>query len=142
MYKRITASILTAISLITMFPRTTLAERAVNYRYHKKFYPDTCIIKLQGEKYGCDYTVIGAFDDASANFKLCSELSCLILILSPTQLANIADEEDFSVRQIAWQKGNRIAATLDVSMKCGFRRQAMVCAGELDSGNEITIYVE
>lgn len=142
MLKRMVASLLTSVGLLSLNANATLATPAENFAAHETFYPSTCTIAIDGEKYGCDYTVMGAFSDASANLKLCSRRYCLILMLTPTQLANVADGENFSVRQIAWQKGSTVSEGLDVSMQCGFRLDAMGCVGEFDDGSAIAIYVE
>jgi hypothetical protein len=142
MLKRMVASLLTSVGLLSLNANPTLAKAADYFAAHKTFYPSTCTIGFQGEEYTCDYTVVGAFNDATANLKLCSTSYCFILILSPTQLAQVADGKDFYVRQIAMQKGNRIVTQGNVSMHCGFRSQAMGCLGELTNGSKIAIYVE
>lgn len=142
MLKRMVASLLTSVGLLSLNANPTLARPAVNYKYHQTVYPSTCTIAFNGEKYTCDYTVVGAFNNASANLKLCSRRYCFILILSPTQLANLADGEGFYVRQIAMQSGSRIVDQWNVSMQCGFRSQAMGCLGEFENGSAIAIYVE
>ncbi len=86
--------------------------------------------------------MIGGFNDASANIKLCSSRDCLILMLNPTQLVNAADGEYFSVRQMAWQRGNYITREWDVSLTCALNLQGMGCAGELENGSAIAIYLK
>lgn len=142
MLKKMVASVLTSVGLLSLNASPTLAKPAVNYAAHETFYPSTCTIAIEGEKYTCDYTVMGAFNDASANLKLCSKRYCLILMLNSTQLANVADGENFYVRQMAWQRGNSIRDQWDVSMQCGFKSDAMGCIGELENGSAIAIYVE
>lgn len=142
MLKKIVASLLTSVGLLSLNANPTLAKPAVNFAARETIYPSTCTIAIEGEKYTCDYTVMGAFNDASANIKLCSRRYCLILILSPTQLANLADGEDFHVRQIAWQRGHSIGDYLNVSMRCGFQSDAMGCIGEFENGSAIAIYME
>ncbi|MEH1931673.1 hypothetical protein [Nostoc sp.] len=142
MLKKIVASLLTSVGLLSLNANPTLAIPAVNFAARETIYPSTCTIAIEGEKYTCDYTVMGAFNDASANIKLCSTRYCLILILSPTQLANLADGEDFHVRQITWQRGNSIGDYLNVSMRCGFKSDAMGCIGEFENGSAIAIYME
>jgi len=142
MLKRIVASLLTSFGLLSLNANATLARPAESFRYHQTFYPSTCTIAFDGQIYGCNYTVMGAFSNASANIKLCSTDYCLILLLNATELANVADGEDFSVRQIAWQRGNSITNQWDVSMQCGFKSDGMGCVGEFDNGSAIAIYVE
>ncbi|MDZ8091573.1 MAG: hypothetical protein RMZ42_06495 [Nostoc sp. DedQUE05] len=142
MLKRMVASLLASVGLLSLNAPATLAKPAVNFAAHETFYPSSCTIAIKGEKYGCDYTVMGAFSDASANLKLCSKRYCLILMLSPTQVANVADGEDFYVRQMAWQRGSTVSEQWDVSMQCGFKSDAMGCIGELENGSAIAIYVE
>lgn len=142
MFKRMVVSLLTSVGLLSLNASPTLAKPANNFRYHQTFYPSTCSIAIDGEKYGCDYTVMGAFSDASANLKLCSTRYCLILMLTPSQLANLGDGEDFYVSQIAWQRGNRVSDQWDVSMQCGFKSDAIGCMGEFENGSAIAIYLE
>jgi hypothetical protein len=142
MLKKISASLLTFVGLLTLNPNPSLAENTVNFTNHQTLYPSTCAVVIEGERYECNYAVMGAFDDASANIKLCSDDACIILMLSPYQLANIANAEDFRVRQIALQKGNSIIAQWDVSMRCGSNATGMGCVGESDDGGEIAVYME
>ncbi len=142
MLKKITASVLTSVGLLTLNANPSLAENTVNFTNHQTLYPSTCAVVIEGEKYECDYAVMGAFDDASANIKLCSEDACIILMLSPYQLTNIANGEEFRVRQIALQKGNSIIAQWDVSMRCDSNATGMGCVGESDNGGEIAVYME
>jgi hypothetical protein len=142
MLKKIVASLLTSVGLLSLNANPTLAKPAVNFAARETIYPSTCTIAIEGKKYTCDYTVMGAFNDGSANIKLCSRRYCFILILSPTQLANLADGEYFHVRQIAWQRGNSISDYLNVSMRCGFKSDAMRCRGEFENGSAIAIYIE
>ncbi|MBE9213132.1 hypothetical protein IQ247_10680 [Plectonema cf. radiosum LEGE 06105] len=142
MLKKITASVLTSIGLLTLNASPSLAKNTVNFTNHQTLYPSTCGVVIEAEKYTCDYAVMGAFDDASANIKLCSDDACIILMLSPYQLGNIANEEDFRVRQIALQKGSSIIAQWNVSMYCGFNATGMGCIGESDDGGEIAVYME
>ncbi|NMG06692.1 hypothetical protein [Brasilonema sp. UFV-L1] len=142
MLKRMVASVLTSVGLLSLNANPTLARPADYFAAHKTYYPSTCTIAFNGEKYTCDYTVVGAFNNATANLKLCSRRYCFILILSPTQLANVADGEGFYVRKIALQRGSRIINQWNVSMQCGFRSQAMGCLGEFRNGSAIAIYVD
>ncbi|NJO62093.1 MAG: hypothetical protein HC836_28835 [Richelia sp. RM2_1_2] len=142
MLKKITASLLTSVGLLTLNANPSLAERTIGFTAHQTLYPSTCAVLIEGERYECDYAVMGAFDDASANIKLCSEDACIILMLSPYQLVNIASGEEFRVRQIALQKGNSIIAQWNVSMYCGFNATGMGCIGESDDGGEIAVYME
>jgi hypothetical protein len=142
MLKRMVTSLITSVGILSINASPTLARPANNFKYHQTFYPSTCTIAIEGKKYGCDYTVMGAFSDASANLKLCSTRDCLILMLTPGQLANLGDGEDFYVSQIAWQRGNRVSDQWDVSMQCGFKSDAIECIGEFDNGSGIAIYVE
>ena len=142
MLKRMVASVLTSVGLLSLNANATLARPAVNFAANQTFYPSNCTIAIEGEKYTCDYTVMGTFNDASANLKLCSTAYCLILVLSPTQVANVADGENFYVRQMAWQRGNTVSDQWDVSMQCGFKSDAMGCIGELENGNKVAIYIE
>lgn len=142
MLKKITASVLTSVGLLTLNANPTLAENTVNFTNHQTLYPSTCAVVIEGERYECDYAVMGAFDDASANIKLCSEDACIILMLSPYQLANIASGEEFRVRQIALQEGNSVIARWNTSMRCDFTATGMGCVGESESGGEIAVYME
>lgn len=143
MLKNIVASLVTSVGLLSLNVSPTLARPAQSFRYHKTFYPTSCNILVNGEKYTCDYAVMGAFNDATANIKLCSTSYCFILILSPTQLANVADGQDFYVRQIAIQKGSRILDQWGASLRCGFSSSNGIgCLGSLENNSQIAIYVE
>ncbi len=142
MLKKIVSSLVTSVGLLSLNANATLAAPADNFLYHKTLYPSSCNIVIDGEKYTCDYTVLGAFSDASANFKLCSTRYCLILMLTPTQLTNIAEGENFSVRKVTWQRGNTVGEELNVSMECGFKSDEMGCIGLFDNGSAIAIYIE
>ncbi len=142
MLKKIVASLLTSVGLLSFNLNSALAERAVNFKYYRTVYPSTCKMAFEGEVYGCNSAVIGGFNDASANIKLCSSRDCLILMLNPTQLVNAADGEYFSVRQMAWQRGNYITREWDVSLSCALNLQGMGCVGELENGSAIAIYLK
>ncbi|BAY42118.1 hypothetical protein NIES2111_65140 (plasmid) [Nostoc sp. NIES-2111] len=142
MLKNMVASVLAAAGLLSLNSSPTLARPSVDFRYHQTYYPSTCTIGINGEKFTCDYTVLGAFNNGSANIKLCSRRYCLILILTRTQLINVADGEDFSVRRIALQRGNTITDEWKGYMECGFNSQAMGCVGKLTNGSNVAIYVE
>gem|GEM_PF-1865223 len=143
MLKQLVASVLTSVGLLSLNISPTLAKPADDFRYHKTFYPTNCNIAINGEKYTCDYGVMGAFSNATANLKLCSTRYCFILVLSSAQLANVADGEDFYVRQVAFQRGSAIVDQWDASLRCGFSRSDGIgCLGELENGTEIVIYVE
>lgn len=142
MLKKIAASLLTSIGLFSFNVNSALAERAVNFRYHRTLYPSTCNIAFGGEVYGCTSAVIGSFNDASANIKLCTSQDCLILILTPTQLVNAADGNYFYVRQMAWQRGNYITRDWDVSLTCSLNPEGLGCVGDLENGSAIAIYLK
>ncbi|MEH1769846.1 hypothetical protein [Nostoc sp.] len=141
MFKRMITSLVTSVGLFSLNAHPVLAERAVDFIYSKTLYPSTCNIVIAGETYRCTSTVMGAFDNASANIKLCSSRYCLILILSYPQLVNASDGENFYVRQLAWQKGRYITDQWDVSLTCGLR-SGMGCIGKSEDGSPIAIYVE
>ncbi|WP_414575967.1 hypothetical protein [Anabaena sp. CCY 9402-a] len=142
MLKKMVASLLTSVGILSLNANSALAERPVDFRYYKTLYPSSCNIAIAGERYRCDYTVVGAFNDASANIKLCSTRDCLILILTPTQLANVADGNYFYIRQMAWQTGNSITRQWNVSLTCSSSADSMGCIGEVENGSAIAIYVE
>lgn len=142
MLKKMVASLLTTVGIFSLNTNFVLAERAINYKYYRTLYPGTCNIAFGGDVYGCTSAVIGGFNDASANIKLCTLQDCLILILSPTQLINAADGESFYVRKMAWQRGNYITRQWDVSLTCGLSIQGMGCLGELVDGSAIAIYLK
>ncbi len=70
---------LTSVGLLTLNANPSLAENTVNFTNHQTLYPSTCAVVIEGERHECDYAVMGAFDDASTNIKLCSEDACMIL---------------------------------------------------------------
>ncbi|MDJ0736011.1 MAG: hypothetical protein QNJ47_18435 [Nostocaceae cyanobacterium] len=142
MLKKIVASLLTSVGLFSFNPNTALAERAVVYDLHKTFYPSTCSVFIGGEEYTCNYMVIGGFNDASGNIKLCSNSYCLIMMLNRSQLVSVANGRDFYVRKMSWQRGYSIDYEWNTSMKCGFRGNKMGCLGELANGNSIGIYID
>jgi hypothetical protein len=142
MLKRVVASLVTSVGLLGMNASAALARPAIGFRHHETFYPSTCDIGINGQTFTCEYAVIGAFNNGSANFKLCSSRDCLILILTRAQLANLANGRNFSVRQIAWQSGNRITRQWNASMECGSRSQAVGCTGRLTNGSRVAIYLE
>ncbi|WP_236142599.1 hypothetical protein [Nostoc sp. CMAA1605] len=143
MLKKLAASVLTSVGLLSLNASPTLARPAQDFRYHRSFNTTNCNIAINGERYTCDYGVMGAFSNASANLKLCSTRYCFILILSRAQLANVADGQDFYVNQVAFQQGNSIIDEWDASIRCGFSRSDGIgCLGELENGTRIAIYVE
>lgn len=141
MLKKIAASLLTSVGLFSFNTSAALAERAVNYDLYKTFYPSNCSLAVAGEKYNCNYMVIGGFYDASANIKLCSSQYCLILKLTPGQLRRVANGRDFYVSQMSWQRGNYIDYSWKTSVQCAFRSDEMGCMGKLANGRSIAIYV-
>lgn len=141
MMKRIIASLLTSIGLLSLNAQTTLAERAIYYRYYRTFYPSVCKIAIADDKLTCNYVVIGAFDNRSVNMKLCSGRYCFILILPFSQLENVANYRDFYVDSVALQKGDFIIRRSDTSMRCGYTSNAIQCLGELENGDDVAIYV-
>lgn len=141
MLKKIAASLLTSVGLLSFNTSAALAERAVNYDLYKTFYPSNCSLAVAGEKYSCNYMVIGGYYDASANIKLCSSQYCLILKLTPGELRRVADGKDFYVSQMSWQRGNYIDNQWNTSMQCAFRSNEMGCVGKLPNGSPIAIYL-
>ncbi|MBD2777467.1 hypothetical protein [Iningainema tapete] len=143
MLKKMVATVLASVGLLSLNANPTLAERAVNYSTYRKVYPSTCSIAIEGKRSTCDYVVFGAFNDATANIKLCSSSDCFVLMLTPSQLSRISNGQNFSVYNLAWQRGSSIVRRWDTSMQCGFSRtDGIGCVGELDNGNAITVYTE
>jgi hypothetical protein len=97
---------------------------------------------IGAKKFTCNYAVMGAFNDATANIKLCSDDVCVILIVSPSQLSNIANARNFRVRQIAVQEGSSIIGRWNTSMGCGFNATGMGCVGRSSNGVEIAVYMK
>jgi len=142
MFKKIIASALTSVSLLTLSANTTLAQPPQRFIYRKTLYPSNCSVFIKGNKFTCNYVVMGAFSNASANIKLCSVDNCLILVLSAHQLMSGAKGRDFYIRRMAWQKSNSIDYSWRTSMQCGIRSNEMSCMGRLANGNSISIYVD
>lgn len=142
MLKRVAASLVASVGLLGLNATATLAQPAIGFKHHETFYPSTCNIGINGKTFTCEYAVIGAFNNGTANFKLCDGNQCLILILTRAQLANLANGRNFAVNQIAWQSGNRITQQWNSSMQCGTRSQAVGCAGRLTNGSRVAVYVE
>lgn len=142
MLKKLVASVLASAGILALNATPTLAERAVDFAKHKTIYPSDCSIVIEGEKYHCDYAVLGAFDDASGNIKLCSSQYCLIFNLTPSQITNVIDGDDFRVNTIAFQKGSSIVKRWNTSMVCGVNSNEMGCLGELANGTKIIVYLE
>lgn len=142
MLKKVVASVLTSIGLFSLTANTALAKPADTFTYGKTLYPSNCSVFIKGRNFNCNYMVMGAFRNATANIKLCSGASCLILILSRTQLMNVANGRDFYVRKMAWQTDKFIEREWYTSMRCGLRSDEMSCMGRLASGKSIAIYVD
>ncbi len=143
MLKRMVVSLLTSVGLLSLTAHPTLAKLANHFATHETVYPSTCSVAVDGERYTCDYVVVGAFNDATANIKLCSSQSCFILMLNRTQFSHVANGQDFSVYNLAWQRGRSIVHQWDTSMRCGFTRSdGLGCVGELEDGSAIAIYME
>ncbi|MBD2777459.1 hypothetical protein [Iningainema tapete] len=143
MLKRMVATVLASVGLLSLNANTTLAKPAVDFNYHKTYYPSTCSIAIEGEKYSCDYLVFGAFNNASMNMKFCSKQYCLILVVDASQVDRVANQQNFRVNRLAWQRGNSIVRQWDTTMRCGFSRtEGIGCVGELDNGNAIAVYTE
>lgn len=142
MLKRVATSLVASVALLGLNATATFAKPAVGFKSHETFYPSTCNIGINGKTFTCEYAVIGAFNNGSANFKLCDGSECLILILTRAQLANLANGRNFAVNQVAWQTGNRITQQWRSSMQCGSQSQAVGCRGQLTNGSRIAIYVE
>jgi hypothetical protein len=142
MLKQIAAFALTSVSLLSLNVNTALANRAQAYSYRKTFYPSNCSVFLKGEKFDCNYLVLGAFNNGTGNIKLCSKADCLILMLSRNQLQNAGNGRNFYVGEMSWQRGNYIKAQLDTSMRCNLRNNEMSCIGEFQNGSSISMYVK
>lgn len=142
MLKKIVASAIASVGLFSLNTNAALADRAVNYDIHKTFYPSTCSIFIAGEKYTCNYMVVGGFNDATANIKLCSSEYCLILMLTPSQLQRVAHSRDFYISQMSLQRGSYIDYEWNTSMRCSLKSGEMGCIGELPNGKSIGIYAE
>ncbi len=143
MLKKLAAAVLTSVGLFCVNVAPTLARSTDSFTIHKSFYPSKCSLAFNGSRYYCDYVVVGAFNDGSGNLKLCSQQYCLILEITPSQLANVAAEQDFNVYQISWQQGNRILYESNSSMRCGFSRSDGIgCIGTSENGTKIAIYTE
>ena len=142
MLKQIAAFALTSVSLLSLNVNTALASRAQAYSYRKTFYPSNCSVFLRGEKFNCNYLVIGAFNNGTGNIKLCSKSGCLILMLSRNQLKNAANSRNFYIRQLYWQRGGYIKSQWDTYMRCNLRNSEMSCIGEFKNGSSISMYVK
>ena len=141
MFKRMITSLVASVGLFTLNANPVLAERAVNFRNSKTLYPSTCNIVFGDQKYSCTSTLLGTFDNASANIKLCSSKYCFILIVNPTQFVNAASGEYFYVDQMSWQEGNYITRTWNVSLSCGLN-SGIGCVGTSEDGRAIALYTE
>ncbi|UKO98744.1 hypothetical protein [Nostoc sp. UHCC 0870] len=142
MLKRVVASLATSVGLLSLNVNAALAKPAVDFTYHKSFYPSSCNITINRELFSCNYGVIGAFNNGTGNLKLCTTTYCLILILNRTQLQNIANGNAFYINQIALQQGNRITNEWNMSMKCAINADALGCLGNLRNGSRVAIYAE
>ncbi|WP_373525982.1 hypothetical protein [Nostoc sp.] len=141
MFKRMITSLVASVGLFTLNANPVLAERATSFRVSNTSYPSTCNIVFGDQRYSCTSTVVGAFDNASANIKLCSPSYCFLLILNPTQLVNASSGEYFYVDQMSWQEGNYITRTWNVSLTCGLS-SGIGCVGTSEDGSAIALYTE
>lgn len=141
MLKKIAASLLASLGLLSVHANSALAEPTANYVYHRTLYPSSCNIAIEEEVFGCNSAVIGGFRNGSANIKLCNRRECLILILTRGQLRNAADGEYFYVREIALQRGNYITRRWYASLTCAMNTRAMRCIGDLENGTAIAINI-
>lgn len=141
MLNKIAATLVTALSLVTLNVGATLAQPARDYRDYRTLYPRDCTIALDGDRYYCDYIIIGIFNNGSGNIKLCSQEYCFILILDGDNFIRAADGRRFDVREIAWQEGNYIKYRQQASLDCALG-EGVACRGNFRNGTRVAIYAE
>lgn len=138
MFKKTALTLLASLGLLTANMTPAMAERFEDYT---TFTPSQCGINLDGEIFECDEVIIGLLANGTSNIKVCFSDGCLILIVSRSQLVNMANSRDFYVQEIALQERSSITDQWDVDMICDMTTyNGMACAGKIENRIPIAIY--